>query len=87
MPRNVRNFWIEGRVDGKAKSVGFGPIGKDGGFDLSISVRNDGGIERAFFVRGFVNKNGDLRIVAEPSTPGRATHDPSDNSLRLSSVR
>lgn len=38
MPRNVRNFWIEGRVDGRSSQIATGPIRSDGGFSLSVLV-------------------------------------------------
>lgn len=32
MPRNVRNFWIEGRIDGRESVLKGGPKNKAGGF-------------------------------------------------------
>jgi hypothetical protein len=43
-PRNVRNFWIQGEVDGKKEAIGTGPRRKDGGFDLDILIREKGNI-------------------------------------------
>lgn len=39
MPRNVRNFWIEGRIDGRDSTFAAGPATKDGGFSLTIKQR------------------------------------------------
>lgn len=54
MPRNVRNFWIEGRVDGRSSQIATGPIRSDGGFSLSVLMRDDGGIVRALTLDGRV---------------------------------
>ena len=45
MPRNVRNFWIEAEVDGRKTPIAFGPQGKDGGFSLTVYMRNEGKVE------------------------------------------
>lgn len=45
MPRTVRNFWVEASIDGRSSILSGGPKSKGGGFDLDISVRNDGGVE------------------------------------------
>jgi len=52
MPRNVRNFWIEAEVDGRKTPVKFGPRGEDGGFSLTIYIRNRGEIERVAEITG-----------------------------------
>jgi len=44
MPRVVRNFWIEGSVDGAKKDIGTGPRKPGGGFSLNIYVREHGDI-------------------------------------------
>jgi hypothetical protein len=70
MPRNVRNFWLELSVDGNASKVGTGPRAKDGGFELSILMRDGGGIKRALSVRGYED-NGVLKLcVGTNDTPG-----------------
>ncbi len=52
--RNVRNFWITLNVDGEATTVATGPSGADGGFSLSILMRDHGGAVEAMRVAGFV---------------------------------
>jgi hypothetical protein len=72
MPRNVRNFWIELQVDGKATKVGTGPVSKDGGFDLEILMRNRGEIERPIRIMGIAREDGSLElIVLDRKTPGK----------------
>lgn len=44
MPRNVRNFWIKGQIDGVENNVEFGPKTKEGGFSLTVSMRDKGEI-------------------------------------------
>jgi hypothetical protein len=44
MPRNVRNFWLEGSVDGRASCIGAGPRNRDGGFSLAIYQRDGGAV-------------------------------------------
>ena len=52
MPRNVRNFWIEAEVDGRKTPIAFGPTGKDGGFSLTVFMRNEGEVERVVAMSG-----------------------------------
>lgn len=71
MPRNVRNFWLELSVDGATKRIETGPRKADGGFDLTILQRDNGGIVRAMEISGRIR---DGRIVleatAKPGTMG-----------------
>jgi hypothetical protein len=53
MPRNVRNWWIEGRADG-ASGVSFGPKAADGGFELTIYQRDRGSVSTAIHIDGRV---------------------------------
>ena len=46
MRRNVRNFRIEAEVDGRKTLIAFGPRGKDGGFYLTVYMRNKGEVMR-----------------------------------------
>lgn len=65
MPRIVRNFWLELSVDGSKSNVETGPRAKDGGFDLTILMRDKGGIIRPMSIRGYVDREGKLQLVAE----------------------
>lgn len=65
MPCNVRNFWIEIEVDGKATKVAVGPKSKDGGFGMKILVRENGDISsRKMIVKGWVSPDGNLVLQA-----------------------
>jgi len=66
MPRNVRNFWIEATVDGRQERIESGPRSKDGGFDLTIKMRDGGGIVTALDVRGIAQNNGTLTLAIFP---------------------
>lgn len=56
MPCNVRNWWIEGEVDGKKHFVALGPQAKDGGFELTITQRDRGGVIQMLSVWGVVSE-------------------------------
>lgn len=51
-PRNVRNWWIEVEVDGRATKVALGPVARDGGFDLVVKMRSGGEVAEALWVTG-----------------------------------
>ncbi len=40
----TRNFWINAEVDGRKTPLAGGPRSKDGGMDVTLLVRDDGGI-------------------------------------------
>lgn len=40
----VRNFWIEGSIDGRNTVLAGGPQSKEGGLEVIIKQREDGGI-------------------------------------------
>jgi hypothetical protein len=66
MPRNVRNFWIETRIregDGWRDAKATGPLGKDGTFTTSISIRKEGEVFEALTIEGFADDDGTLSIV------------------------
>ena len=46
----VRNFWIDADIDGRQTTLGGGPRSKDGGMDVTIYQRDEGGIKRAFTI-------------------------------------
>jgi hypothetical protein len=70
MPRNVRNFWVEGNVDGAKSPQGFGPRNKDGGLSLTIYQRNAGNVEVAVRIRGFAHSDGTLRLEIDAPRHG-----------------
>ena len=52
MPRNTGNFQIRGSVDGKKARIKAAPYGKEGGFDLTIYIRDAGNIRKAVTIEG-----------------------------------
>ncbi len=62
MPRNVRNFWIEAEVDGKATPVAFGPKNADGGFTLTVKMRDNGGSLAPVHIEGNTSVEGELTL-------------------------
>lgn len=41
-PQNVRNFWINSRIDGLARNLSSGPAQPEGGMHTLIAQRHDG---------------------------------------------
>ncbi len=73
----IRNFWIKLKIDGKQKMIQASPRSADGGFEMTIGMRNkDGSIcEYEVEINGFAKVNEkdrrkrDLRIeVGDSST-------------------
>jgi hypothetical protein len=61
MPRNVRNFWMKAKIDGRRTDPsGFGPQAKNGGFVVDVFQRNDGAVVRAGQLQGFAHSDGRL---------------------------
>ena len=50
-PQSVRNFWIEATIDGRKSRLEGGPVGKDGGMDVVIKMRDKGEIIVAYRIR------------------------------------
>jgi hypothetical protein len=63
----VRNFWIEANIDGHKTSLEGGPRSKDGGFNLTIYIRDRGSIARAVEVYGLAKSNGKLELTVRES--------------------
>jgi hypothetical protein len=61
-PRTVRNFWIEGKIDGRKPKLPAGPSKKDGGFDLTIYIRKEGDVHEAVTILGRAAPDGDLAL-------------------------
>ncbi len=61
----VRNWWISANVDGKQEPLESGPRAKDGGFDMTIYQRNEGGIVTALYVSGYALSDGKLRLEVD----------------------
>lgn len=57
---SVRNFYVEGHVDGRATDLTGGPRNGLGGMRLFITQRDSGGISPAFTIRSWVRLDGRL---------------------------
>lgn len=62
LPRNVRNFWLEGRVDGRQSRIRTGPVSAGGGFELRVSIRDGGIIHGAVYLSGDASPDGSLTL-------------------------
>ena len=60
----VRNFYIDARIDGRQAKLAAGPRSKNGGFDLTIYIRNKGGIEEAITILGR-ERDGKLTLTVQ----------------------
>ena len=60
MPRFVRNFWLEGKIDGRVTKIDGGPRAKDGGFALKIYQRDRGQVTLVGHLWGRVSYDGEL---------------------------
>lgn len=70
MPRTVRNFWLDASIDGRRSYLSGGPRSKDGGFTLSVKVRDHGGITKALTISGRAKDDGSLVLsVDDPAGP------------------
>lgn len=67
----VRNFYIEADIDGRQTMLGGGPRAKDGGMDVTIYQRDEGGIKRVLTVTCRVR--GD-KLVTWVDVDGDDTH-------------
>lgn len=81
MPRNVRNFWVELSVDGRQSRVGTGPRSKDGGFELTVQVRDDGDILDALHIRGYRGSNNELILSVRPQADVSDKLEPLEDGL------
>ena len=66
MPQHTRNFWIDLDVDGRKNSIGTGPRSKDGGFEMTILMREDGDIsDKRVRIVGTSSMDGENNILVE----------------------
>ena len=69
----VRNFWIDAYIDGRQTVLSGGPKNKEGGMEVCIYQREEGGIISAVHIK-CVEQNGRLATEVytwEPQTNGR----------------
>lgn len=56
----VRNFWVDGYIDGRETRLGGGPRSKDGGMRVELFQRENGGITTALKVECTAERDGTL---------------------------
>ena len=61
----MRNFWIEGQIDGRKSRITGGPQSSGGGFDLTVYQRDDGESKVGARITGRV-VNGELILDVDP---------------------
>lgn len=61
--RNIRNFWLDIDIDGRS-SIGTGPKAKDGGFKVTVYVRDKNEISpRKIILTGYASYKGGLVVT------------------------
>jgi len=56
MSKDVRNFWIEVKIDGYKNPITFGPKKKEEGFHMVINQRNEGRATIGAIIKGYVTE-------------------------------
>lgn len=56
----VRNFYVNGDIDGRQTWLTGGPVHKDGGMTLRITQRDQGSIVTAFSIKSIALNDGKL---------------------------
>jgi len=81
----MRNFWIDGRIDGRKTSLAGGPRRKDGGFYLKVYQKKEGTSVLAVTITG--DCCGDntliLRIEPEPTDQPKYTIITNKDKLKI----
>ena len=55
----IRNFWISAEIDGRSTKLTGGPRNKNGGFWLTVKMRDNGGIIEPIEIHGY-ERDGEL---------------------------
>ncbi len=56
----LRNFYLDGSIDGRASKVSGGPSSKEGGLELSVLQRNKGAKEESVKILCYADVDGNL---------------------------
>ena len=71
--KNVRNFWMSARVDGRDTGLSSGPAGKDGGMDVTMLVRKEGSVSKGLSLI-CRNVDGQNRIIVVDDETGQEVY-------------
>jgi len=69
----TRNFWINAEIDGRKTPLAGGPRSKDGGMDVTLLVRDDGGISDG--VRITCRSDGEKNTIMVWGPDGKKLYD------------
>jgi hypothetical protein len=56
----VRNFYVEGHIDGRKTNLTGGPVSKDGGMRLYVTQRENGAVVTLVNLHSWVMQDGKL---------------------------
>jgi hypothetical protein len=70
----MRNFWIEGKIDGRKAKLTGGPRNKEGGFSVTVYVKSEGESMQALTVEGFVKRDGETLCILVADGDGNTIH-------------
>lgn len=73
-PRNVRNYWLDARIDGRETRLQGGPAASDGAMDITLKVRDHGEIVEALDILCRAD-NGTIRIKVQHPRTGEVIHE------------
>lgn len=84
----MRNFWVEGNIDGRETVLSGGPRAKDGGMNIKIFQRSEGQSRKAVEVNCYVGSDGETLIThIQPSDKGCQVEVLSNGTIRVTSKR
>jgi len=83
----VRNFYLDGSIDGKITPIKGGPRAKDGGFHLEVKQRSNGEITTPVTINGWVLENGKLRLLVTITTIDSDSGEETSTSMIHKTVR
>jgi hypothetical protein len=58
----IKNFWIEAEIDGRKTKWKGGPVRPNGGFRLTVYMRDAGALTKPLTVEGWANSDGTLSL-------------------------
>ena len=83
-PKNVRNFWIEGSIDGRLTKLVGGPESEGGGLHFTVYQRDKGEVVEALQLWGFAIDN---QLTLEVSVQSGVVAYIDGSSIRIQTER